>query len=321
MADYLHCQSSELVYVTNSTYGLNAVARSLKLTSGDEVLTCNQEYGATNRAWQFLAQKQGFIYRIQPISTPFTTHETLIKEFWQGVNANTKVIFLSHITSETAAIFPVQKICQRARQAGILTVIDGAHAPGQIDLELHDLDCDFYTGNLHKWVCSPKGSTFLYARESAQHLLEPFVISFGWQPVKPGPSTLVDYHEYIGTRDLAAFLSVPTALEYQQQRNWPEVRFQCHQLVTNALKRINQITGLDGYYQGGDFWYGQFAAFKLPNHWDVMETKNKLYDDYKIELPIYIWNEQLTGRISIQEYNTQNDVDAFVNAISEMVHS
>jgi isopenicillin-N epimerase len=317
LADYLHCEADELVYVTNSTYGVNAVARSLNLQPGDEVLTSDQEYGATNRTWQFLAQKVGFTYRVQELSTPFSTIENLVNEFWQGVNANTKVIFLSHITSETATIFPIKEICQRAKENGILTVIDGAHAPGQIDLDLHDLDCDFYTGNLHKWVCSPKGSAFLYARESLQEKLEPFVVSFGWQPVKNGPSRLVDYHQYIGTRDLAAFLSVPAAIEYQQKRNWPQVRQNCHLLVKDALKRIDAITGLTSLYSD-DTWYGQFAAFKLPNHWDVDETKNTLYDVYQVELPVYIWNGQLFGRISIQEYNTQNDVNILVEAIRKL---
>jgi isopenicillin-N epimerase len=318
LADYLHCKADELVYVTNSTYGVNAIARSLNIKPGDEVLTSNQEYGATNRTWQFLAQKIGFTYKVQELSTPFKTTEKLMDEFWQGVNPNTKVIFLSHITSETATIFPIKEICKRAKAAGILTLIDGAHAPGQIDLDLHDLDCDFYTGNLHKWVCSPKGSAFLYARDSLHNILEPLVVSFGWQPVESGPSPLVDYHQYIGTRELAAFLSVPAAIAYQQERNWGNVRQQCHELVRYALNGLSDITELDGIYSD-DSWYGQFAAFKLPNHWEVDQTKNTLYDAYQIEIPIYIWNGQLFGRISIQEYNTRSDVDHLLEAIRNML--
>ena len=249
LAQYLHCEADELVYVTNSTYGVNAIARSLNLQPGDEVLTSDQEYGATNRTWQFLAQKVGFTYRVQKLNTPFTTIEKLVDEFWQGVTPNTRVIFLSHITSETATIFPIKEICKRAKESGILTLIDGAHAPGQIELDLHDLDCDFYTGNLHKWVCSPKGSAFLYTRKSLHSLLEPLVVSFGWQPVESGPSPLVDYHQYIGTRELAAFLSVPDAIEYQQKRKWPQVRQNCHLLVKDALQRIDAITGLNQHLQ------------------------------------------------------------------------
>ena len=127
----------------------------------------------------------------------------------------------------------------------------------------------------------------------------------------------MDYHQYIGTRDLAAFLSVPAAIEYQQSRNWSDVRQHCLQLVKNALQHIIEITGLESIY-ANDSWYGQFAVFKLPNHWDVEKTKNTLYDQYKVEIPIYIWNGQLFGRISIQEYNTQRDIDRLVDAIRQM---
>ena len=318
LADYLHCQAQEVVYVTNSTYGVNAIAHSLQLQSGDEVLTSNQEYGATNRTWQFLAQQNGFMYKSQTISTPFTTQEKLLEEFWAGVTPHTRVIFLSHITSETAAIFPVQAICQRARQAGILTLIDGAHAPGQLDLDLTAMGCDFYTGNLHKWVNAPKGAAFLYARSDMQYLLKPLVVSFGWQSVQPGPSQLVDLHEYIGTRELAAFLSVPKAIDYQRDHDWPQIRQRCHETVTQALEAIGKLTRLPSLY-GNDSWYGQFAAFPLPNTWDVAQTKTTLYDTYSVELPIYQWNQQLYGRISIQEYNPWQDVEFLLSALSELI--
>lgn len=319
IARYLHCLAEEVVYVTNSTFGVNVVARSLDLKAGDEVLTSNHEYGATNRTWQYLADKTGFTYKIQPINTPFTSHETLVEEFWAGVTPQTRVIFLSHITSETAAIFPVKEICARARKAGILTLIDGAHVPGHIDLNLSDLGCDFYTGNFHKWVCSPKGSAFLYARKDCHGLIDPLVVSFGWQPVLPGPSTLVDYNEYLGTRDLAAFLSVPAAITYQAQRNWPHVRQHCHEVTIRALQAIHAITELPTLYQGGDFWYGQLAAFALPNTWEAQKTKDQLYDIYKIEIPVYRWNEQLYARLSIQEYTPWSDVDALLSVLSQLM--
>jgi isopenicillin-N epimerase len=317
LAEYLHCQPEEVVYVTNSTYGVNAVARSLHLKNGDEVLASNQEYGATNRTWQFLAQKEGFLYKVQPISTPFTTQEALIEEFWAGVNEHTRVIFLSHITSDTAAIFPVEEICRRARAAGILTLIDGAHAPGQLELDLTQMGCDFYTGNLHKWVNAPKGAAFLYAHPAVQALIEPLVVSFGWQSVQPGPSPLVDYHEYIGTRELAAFLSVPAAIAYQNERNWPFVRQTCHEMVSRALADIQEITGLPSLYRN-DSWYSQLAAFALPNTWDAAQTKTTLYDTFQIELPVYLWNRQLFGRISIQEYNPWQDVQNLLAALSDL---
>ena len=145
--------------------------------------------------------------------------ETMLEDLWNGVTHNTRVICISHITSPTALIFPIQEICRKAREAGILTVIDGAHAPGQIPLSLDDLGADFYTGNLHKWLCAPKGSAFLYARPEFQPLVEPLTVSWGWESDNPGPNPFVDYIERAGTRDISAFLAVPDAIEFQQQND------------------------------------------------------------------------------------------------------
>jgi len=148
------------------------VARSLQLEAGDEVLTTDHEYGAMDRTWRFLASKQGFTYVNQAIPLPVTTKEEFIEMFWKGVTPQTKVIFLSHITSPTALIFPIKEIIDKARANGIITIVDGAHAPGQLDLNLDNLGVDFYTGYLHKWLSAPKGSAFLYARPNMQHLID-----------------------------------------------------------------------------------------------------------------------------------------------------
>ena len=154
LADYFGIQRDNLVYVTNATVGVNIVARSLELGIGDEVLATNHEYGACDRTWRFLSQKHGFAYINQPISVPLASMEDFIEQFWQSVTPHTKVIFLSHITSPTATIFPVAEVCRRASAQDILTVVDGAHAPGQIPLNLEEVGADFYIGNLHKWMLS-----------------------------------------------------------------------------------------------------------------------------------------------------------------------
>ncbi|MBE2224252.1 MAG: aminotransferase class V-fold PLP-dependent enzyme, partial [Anaerolineae bacterium] len=160
---YLNAAPDNLVYIPNATFGLNVVARSLKLEAGDEVLTTDHEYGACNNVWQFVSDKSGIVYKKQPIPLPLESDEVTLETFWQGVTTKTKVIFLSHITSATAVTFPVTQICQTAREAGILTVIDGAHAPGQIPLDMEAIGADFYFGNCHKWLCAPKGAAFLFA--------------------------------------------------------------------------------------------------------------------------------------------------------------
>lgn len=150
LAAYVHTDANDLVYVPNATTGLNIVARSLRLNPGDEILSTDHEYGAIDRTWRFLCRKSGAIYKNHPVAVPLTTAENFVERFWAGVTPHTRVIFISHITSPTALIFPVQEICRRARDAGIITIIDGAHAIGQIPLDLEQLGADFYSSNLHK---------------------------------------------------------------------------------------------------------------------------------------------------------------------------
>jgi len=154
LAAYVHTTPDNLIYVPNSTTAINIVARSLRLEAGDEILATDHEYGAMDRTWRFVCAKWGARYITQPIPVPLTTPEDFVERFWEGVTPHTRIIFLSHITSPTALTFPVQAICRRARGAGILTIIDGAHAIGQLPLALDELGVDIYTSNCHKWLWS-----------------------------------------------------------------------------------------------------------------------------------------------------------------------
>jgi len=262
LGKYLHTSADNLVYTQNVTVALNIVARSLALGPEDEVLTTDHEYGALDRTWRFLSNERGFEYVRQEISLPLTTPQQFVDDLWKGVTSRTRVIFLSHITSPTAILFPVPDVIRRAREIGILTIIDGAHTPGQIPLDLDALEADFYGGNLHKWLCAPKGAGFLYARPDVQHLLKPLVVSWGYESETPGCSRLVDYHEWMGTRDLAPFLSVPAAIEYQEKHGWEGVRAECHRLARETLKQIEKLTAMPSYYPD-DGWYAQMAAAEL----------------------------------------------------------
>ncbi|GAB4456131.1 MAG: aminotransferase class V-fold PLP-dependent enzyme [Anaerolineales bacterium] len=325
---YLGAHADNLVYTQNVTISVNIVARSLELGPGDEVLATDHEYGAMDRTWRFLAKERGFRYINQHIELPLTTEEKFVEDFWRGVTPRTRVIFLSHITSPTAVILPVQEIIRRAREAGILTVIDGAHAPGQLPLRLDTLGADFYGGNLHKWLCAPKGAGFLYARPETQHLLKPLVVSWGYESETPSGSTFVDHHEWWGTRDIAAFLAVPKAIEFQTQHHWEEVRQSCHQLAAHAQTQISELTGLAPLHPQTDTWFCQLAAAPLPADTDPALLKKRLYDEYRIEIPVLEWlpsagmgvrDGYKLIRISIQGYNTKRDVDTLLRALSALL--
>ncbi len=320
LAGYFHTEAGNVVYTQNVTIAVNIVARSLDLGPGDEVLASDHEYGACDRTWRFLSKERGFTYVNHKIPLPPASVEALIEEFWKGVTPRTRVIFLSHITGPTAVLFPVEEICRRARGAGILTLIDGAHAPGQIPLDLPQIGADFYGGNLHKWLCAPKGAGFLYARPEVQHLLKPLVVSWGYESEAPSGSTFIDHHEWWGTRDLAAFLSVPAAIEFQQKHHWEDVRRACHALAVETVHGIESLTGLPSIYPD-EGWFVQMFTAPLPASTDLDRLKARLYDEFRVEVPLISWNERKLIRVSIQGYNTRRDGDALLRALKLLPES
>lgn len=317
LGKYLGTSAENLVYAQNVTIALNIVARSLELGEGDEVLSTNHEYGAMDRAWRFLSKERGFAYINQPID--LTSREDFVQSFWRGVTARTRVIFLSHIASSTATIFPVEEVIQRARANGILTVIDGAHVAGQLPLHLDSLGADFYGGNLHKWLCAPKGAGFLYARPDVQQLLKPLVVSWGYESETPSGSTFIDHHEWWGTRDIAAFLSVPKAIEFQQEQDWAKVRSACHQLAVETWQRINALTGLAPLHRSADGWFAQMTVSPLPAGTDIIELKRKLYEEDRIEIPLIDWHGIKLIRLSVQGYNSRRDVEKLIAALNRLL--
>ncbi len=319
LAVYLHTSATNLVYMTNVTAALNAVARSLRLKDGDEVLATNQEYGALDRTWKFLSHQQGFKYINTPVVVPVTTPEKYIEDFWQGVTPRTRVIFISHISSSTSIIAPVKEICRRARSQGILTVIDGAHAPGQLPLNLEEIGADFYGANLHKWLCAPKGSGFLYAAQDVQSLLQPLIVSYGWEIDPPVVSRLVDLYEYVGTRDLAPFLAVPEAIAFQNKNHWELIRQRCHELAKTCMVELTHFTGLTPLYAPDSSWYAQMVTIPIPEKTDLTLLKNRLLDDFHIEVPFLTWGNQPYMRVSFQAYNTPQDLEIFLSAIKGLL--
>ena len=316
LGDYLNTPADDLVYVPNATFGINVVARSLRLGPGDEVLATDHEYGACERAWRYMSRERGFAYMSAPIPLPLPPADEFVEHLWAAVTPRTRVIFLSHITSPTAAIFPVAAVCARARAAGILTVVDGAHAPGQLPLDLPALGADFYAGNCHKWLCAPKGAGFLYARPEAQRLIEPLIVGWGWGEDRELTfgSDFLDYLQYPGTKDYAAYLAVPDAIAFQATHHWPAVRVACHLLTQQAIERIEALTGRPPLYAGAA-GYVQMAAALLPPVADLAGLKQRLYDHHRVEIPLVQWNDCQFIRISVQGYNAQTDVDSLLAAL------
>jgi isopenicillin-N epimerase len=321
LAAYLGVAADDVVYVPNPTTAINMVARSLHLGPMDEILTTDHEYGAMERTWRFVCRQTGAQYVRQPLPLPVMDADAWVETFWQGVTDRTRVIFLSHITSPTALTLPVEAICQRARAAGVLSIVDGAHVPGHLPLHLPSIGADLYTGACHKWLCAPKGAAFLYARREVQPWLEPLVVSWGYESAQPSDSQFIDYHEWQGTRDLAAFLTVPAAIAFQAQHGWAAVRQHCHELACTTRQRLNALTGLAPICPASPRWFTQMFTARLPAHTDLEALKQRLYDEYRVEVPVVAWNGQKFIRVSLQGYNTPSDADTLVEALARLLET
>jgi isopenicillin-N epimerase len=320
VASFLNVGPNDLVFVPNATHGMNIIARSLVLEPGDEVLGTDHEYGAVERTWRFNCARQGAVYRTQPISVPVSSAEAIIDQLWQGVTERTRVIVISHISSPTALIFPVAEIARRAASQGVLTVIDGAHAPGQLELNLPEIGADFYVGNGHKWLSGAVGAGFLYARPDRQRLLKPLIVSWGWEPREPGPSPFIDLFDWIGTDDPAAYLSLPTAIAYQRDHAWPAVRATCHVLARHAQEQITLITGMPPVSSDSSDWWVQMVVAPIPirGNLSVKEIQHRLWEDFQVEVPITDWQGHRFVRVSIQAYNSVADVERLLEGLRQL---
>ncbi|MEP6895410.1 MAG: aminotransferase class V-fold PLP-dependent enzyme, partial [Chloroflexota bacterium] len=290
------------------------------LEPGDEVLTTDHEYGACDYTWDFVCGKAGAKYIHQAIELPVTTEIEMVEQLWLGVTPQTRVIYLSHITSPTALRLPVERICQRAKQAGIMTIIDAAHSPGQIPLDLQILDADVVFGNCHKWMLNVKGSAFLYVRRELQNQIDPLIVSWGYNatPETTTGTRFIDLLQWTGTKDPAATLTVPDAIRFMQDHNWGVVRDQCHILLYQAIERICELTKMPSLYSLDSDFYGQMGIAPLPPS-NLTILKSRLYDEFKVEVPLISWKDRYFVRISVQGYNDQSDIDALVQGFEALL--
>ena len=295
---YVNADPDDLVFVQNATEGVNLAAWAVALDPGDEVLSTSLEYGALDLAWEHICAHAPARHVRMPVTIPL---ENAVEEIWSGVTDRTRVLFLSHVTSETALLLPLEELCRRARERGIKTVVDGAHAPGHVPLDLRALDVDYYAGNCHKWLCAPKGAGFLYVRRELQDTIAPLVIGWGYG----GEATFLARHEEQGTRDPAAFLTVPAAIEWQADHDWDSVRERCRELAAVTPERL----GLEPLGTGL-----QMVAMRLPAE-AAPDLKQRLYDEHRIEIPV----SNGIIRASYQGYNDERDLDALADALGALI--
>jgi isopenicillin-N epimerase len=315
----------DLVGVMNATYGLNIVAQSLDLKPGDEILTTDHEYAALEKTWAFVARRSGAKIIAVKVPLPFTSEAAFTQALRAGITSRTRVIFLSHITSATALLFPIETIIAEARVRGIWSVIDGAHTPGHIRLDLDQLGADFYAGNCHKWLMAPKGSAFLHVRKQWQGLMNPLVISHGWMEDAPeagatgpfGNTAFVDSMEMQGTRDPSAFLAMPEAIVFRAQHDWWKVAADCGRLARETAARVAALTGL-APLASPEFSAPQMVAMPVPDC-DPLALQRALLAEFGIEIPCFKWQDRTIVRLSVQGYNTARQMDSLVEALAKLL--
>jgi len=320
LAKYIGCQPEDFFFTPNPTVAVNTILRSLNLQEGDEILSTNHEYGAMDKTWNFFSKKTGIKYIRQEISLPIVSKEKILEEFWSGYTSKTKVIFINEISSATALIFPVKEICQKAQELGLITIIDGAHVPGHIDLNIEELNPDFYTGTLHKWMLAPKGSSFLYVKKEFQNDIDPLVVSWGYDNAIITESQFLDYHEYQGTRDISAFLCTPKVVDFLEENNWKQISAACKVIVRENYQRFCDLLHAKPLCPISEEFLGQMASIQIQTE-EPVKLKELLFEKYKIEIPVMPLNGKVYLRYSINGYNSQEDLDILYKALQEILEA
>lgn len=321
LGDYINCHKDDLVYIPNPTHAVGTIIHNVDLQPGDEVLSTNLEYGSCDRMWVYDAAQRGYSYIQANMTMPVVDKDSFCEEFWNHASERTKYIFISQITSSTGMILPIPEIMAEAKRRGIGTIIDGAHVPAHIPLDIKEMDPDYYTGALHKWLCCPKGNSFLYVKRELQDGIQPMVKSWGWgeeydafkdSTQLHGDSRFINVFQWQGTRDMAAFFTVPEAIQFQADHDWDSVRQRSVKTVRAIRDEVTAMTGLPKICP--DDWLGQMATILFPSG-DVAAFKESLYHDHRIEMPTMAPDGHSGFRVSINGYNSVADVDHLLKTL------
>lgn len=292
LGGYVGAAADDLTFVPNATTGVNLAIRALDLREGDEVLTTDLEYGACVLAWQ---------------RSPATLVQAPLGSLFEHVTERTRVLFVSHITSETGLLLPVEELVARGRDLGLVTVVDGAHAPAHAPLDVAALGADFYGGNCHKWLCAPKGAGFLHVQPEWQERVHGSIVSWGYAD---GGGTFLTRTEQQGTRDCAAYLSVPAAIEFVREHDEPE---RCVALCRKARRALCEL--LDEEPIAPEEMVLRMASFRVP---DAERVARELWEEERIEIPAM---RPGLMRLSAAMYTTEEDVERLLDALPRHVSS
>jgi isopenicillin-N epimerase len=318
LARFVGASSSELAFVPNATTGVNTVLRSLAFQTGDELLTTNHEYNASRNALNFVAERSGARVVVAEVPFPLESSEQIINAILTEVSSKTKLVLLDHITSQTAMIFPLETLVQRLSALGIDVLIDGAHAPGMVPLNLAQLGAAFYTGNCHKWLCAPKGAAFLYVRADRQEMIRPLAISHGANSPRTDRCRFHLEFDWVGTADPTPYLCIPTAIQYLATMlpgGWPAL------MERNRSLTLAAQTWLCRQFQVSPpcpvEMIGSMAVIPLSGK-DAEALQNTLFQQYKIEVPVVPWQQTRLVRISAQLYNQWTDYEVLAAALTTL---
>lgn len=313
LAPFIGARAQDVVFVDNATAGVNAVLRSFELRPGDEILTTDHAYGAVLNAVRYAAARAGATAVEAVVPMPAPSAEAIFAAIAERFTARTRLLVIDHITSATAMLFPVERLTAFARERGVRVLIDGAHAPGHVALDVPAIGADWYVGNCHKWLFAPRGCAVLWSRQDTQALIKPLSISHGY-----GKSFLEEF-DWTGTRDPAPYLSAPAGLDFLNGLGAERVRGHNRDLALAAGRRIAQRWGEP--MNAPPELLGAMACIRLPPHWQkfgpaTRDTARRLLslilDRHRMLVAIMPFGGALWARISAQVYNEASDYDGLL---------
>lgn len=332
LAEFVGASPGNLIFVENATVGMNIVADSFPLAANDEVLLTNHEYGAVERIWKRACAKAEATLKTAMLPLPFHTAEETTAAILAAATTRTKLLVVSHITSPTAVTLPVNNICAEARRRGIAIAIDGPHAIAQLPLQIDALDCDFYAASCHKWLSAPFGSGFLYAGPRQQAHVRPPVLSWGRLP----PHAIESWSDeflWSGTRNPAAFLAIPAAIDFLDKIGLDRARARMHWLARIAREKLVALTRRTPLVPDDPAWYASMAHVPLPPPTRASETPSApqrsdavsnplqrlLWQQFGIEVPVVSFGGERFIRVSCHLYNDVSQIDRLVAALKSLL--